>query len=291
MPAKHMSTREEGNGQVCAEGLLVAVPHFHVGQFKERTILEVHRVVKRLHNFQKETAQPVSSELVLEALEELADLCVDRDVLEKTSVGKEIKKLQKQHADPLVCQRAGALCEQWRRDFDVRKKVTEGFVEKGTLSKRDAKELEEGLFNQSCPLGLLEGDGYESYKRQYKRLCSHLRTRGPGSLVQRIQESSVDTSMVVLLPDSELMSCDRRQQQEQVKREAMRQTVTGSGEAEGGGTVTDEFTCAKCGSTRTSYVQVATGWHKDHQDLTVIACCLQCGERWKPNDDHGLAGS
>jgi len=285
-----MSTKEVGNDQVCAERLLVPGPHFHVGQFKERTILEVHRVVKCLHDLQKETTQPACSELVLEALEELADLCVDRDVLEKTSVGKEIKKLQKQHADPLVCQRAWTLCEQWKRDYDVRKKVAEGFVEKGTLSKRDAKELEDGLFNQSCPLGLLEGDGYESYKRQYKRLCSHLRTRGPGSLVQRIQDSSVNTSMVVLLPDSELMSCDQREQQEQVKREAMRRTVTGTGEAEGG-TVTDEHTCPKCGSTRTSYVEVPTGWHKDHQDMTIIVRCLQCGERWKSNDDHGLAGS
>jgi len=285
-----MSTGAECNGLKGAELSLVPGPHFHAGHFKERTILEVHRVVKCLHDLQKETDQNASSELLFEALEELADLCVDRDVLEKTSVGKEVKKMQKQHADPLVCQRAGALCEQWRRDYDVRKKVVDGFVEKGTLNKRDAKELEEGLFNQSCPLGILEGDGYESYKKQYKRLCSHLRTRGQGSLVQRIQDSSVDTSMVMLLSDSELMSCDQRQQQEQVKREAMRQAVTGSCEAEGG-TITDEHTCPKCEATRTSYVEVPTGWHKDHQDMTIIVRCLQCGERWKSNDDHGLAGS
>lgn len=259
-------------------------PQLHAGMFKEQTIREVLRLLKVLKG--PEAAD--EPDAVVAALDELADYCVDREVLERTSVAIEVKKLQR-HREAVVAQRAEALCEQWRRDFDVRKKAIEGFIEKGALKKRDARELEESLFNSWCPLGLLEGPHYKAYQQHYKRLCTHLRTRGSGSLVQRLQDRQLSCTAVALLPDAELLSREQRQQQREAQEEGLRAALAGPAEA--GGTVTHEYVCPKCQSTKTSYQELQTGWHSDQQDLTILVRCLDCGERWKEGDDHGLAGS
>lgn len=263
----------------------------HAGMFRERTIQEVRRVLLVLQRHTAPgaaTAEVKSVNEIVGALGELEDFCVDREVLERTSVGKEVRKLQR-YPDPRITKRAEALCEQWKKDFEVRKKVVEGFMEKGALKKRDARELEEGLFNSWCPLGILEGEGYDLYKTHYKRLCTHLRTKGPGSLAQRLQDSKISFADAAALPDDELMSNEKRQQVRAAEEEGLRAALATSAEPEG--TVTDLYTCPRCQCTRTSYVEMQTGWHSDQQDMTILARCLNCGYRWKASDDHGLAGS
>jgi len=192
------------------------------------------------------------------------------------------------HADTEVVHKAAALHSQWKRDFHIREQVIEGFSIKGTLRKRDARQLEEGLFYSACPLGLLEGDGYRSYIRHYKRLCTHLKTRGPGSLAQRLQNNDISFREAAALPDSELLSIEKRQQQQAAQEEGLRAaTLTETSSS----TITSEYVCAKCASARCAYIELQTGWHNDHQDPTILVNCLDCGERWKAADDHGLAGS
>lgn len=258
-------------------------PGLHSGMFRERTIQEVIRVREI---FQKSSSFMLAP-VILEALDKLENYCVDCVVLQRTSIGKEVKKLEK-HADPMVAERAEALHSQWKRDFHIREQVIEGFSVKGTLRKRDARELEEGLFNSACPLGLLEGDGYRSYIRHYKRLCTHLKTRGLGSLVQRFQDKEISFREAAALSDSELLSIEKKQQQEAAQKEGLRAAMLTQ---QLGNTLTNEYVCSKCESAHCAYVELQTGWHNDQQDTTILVNCLDCGERWKANDDHGLAGS
>jgi len=280
--------RRADDGWSSGETVLAVAPRLRSGMFRGQTIAEVHRVLEVIRGHEAEPDPDASAGAILEALEELADCVVDREVLERTSVGKEVKRLQRS-TDSQVAKRAATLCEQWRRDFDVRKKVVEGFMEKGGLKRREARDLEDSLFDHWCPLGLLEGAGYDAYRTNYKRLCTHLRTRGPGSLVQRLQDGYLSCTEAAALPDAELLSNEQLQHQKEAEQEGLKNALAAAAEPEG--TVTSDYTCPKCQSTRSSYKELQTGWHSDQQDLTIIAQCLDCGERWKASDDHGLAGS
>jgi len=253
-------------------------PDLHAGMFRDRTVQEVLRIREVLRS---DTAHDV----VLEALIKLDDFCMDRDVLARTSIGKDIGALRK-HTNPAVARQAESLHDAWRRDHRTREQVVDGFSEKGQLMKRDARELEEGLFNAACPLGLLEGEGYRSYQRHYKRLCTHLRARGPGTLVQRILDGEVGLLEAAWLPDSEIMSGEQRQREQQAHEAGLRAALVGPGQK---GTPTEEYTCPKCKGSNCAYTELNTGWHQSQQDITILVSCLGCGEHWKAHDDHGLA--
>ncbi|CAK0838523.1 unnamed protein product, partial [Prorocentrum cordatum] len=224
---------------------------------------------------------------ILEALERLTDYCLDRDIIARTAIGKEVGALKK-HADAAIAQKAEALVAEWKSDMAVREKVVEGFMEKGSLKKRDAKELEEGLFSAACPLGLLAGEGYRSYQKHYKRLCTHLRDRGPGSLVERLGTRLVEPAQAAWLSDDALRSQEKQLQLVRAQAEGLKNAVVGE---EVQGTISEEYVCPSCQSTKTAYVELQTGWHSDHQDMTILVRCLGCGNRWKASDDHGLGGS
>lgn len=220
------------------------------------------------------------------ALDELEVYVVDRTVLSRTQIGAEVSKLRK-HEDPNIAERARTLLAQWKRDDEVRRKAIDGFQKFG-LKARDAKQLEVGLFNTAAPLGLMEGDEYRSYQRHYKRICTHLRGCGEGTLKQRIEEGHVAAAQVAALPDDELLTSQRKRQRLEEEQEGLRNALGGTTEPTG--TVTEAYRCPKCSSSRTAYKDVQTGWHNDQQDMTILVLCLECGERWKEGDDHGLAG-
>ncbi|CAE8611181.1 unnamed protein product, partial [Polarella glacialis] len=161
-------------------------PELHAGMFRQRTLKEVGFALDMLRS-QAGKATEASQTILIEVLERLSDVVVDRVVLERTAVGKEVAKLQR-NEDRSIARRAEGLQAEWRRDFGLRKQVVEGFIEKG----KDARDIEEGLFNVFCPLGLLEGQAYKNYQRHYKRICTHLRTRGAGSLVDRLAEGDLN---------------------------------------------------------------------------------------------------
>merc|ERR1712085_4651 len=227
----------------------------HSGLFRERTVQQVSLIAEQIRGWGKDLPQ---ASVLVETLEELADHVVDGYVLEKTGIGKELKTLST-HPDQEIKERSSQLIFQWKRDLEMRKKVVGIFVEKASVQKKEARHLEEGLFNFACPLGYLEADGYKSYQRHFVRLSTHLRTHGKGCLAQRMREGEV--------------SC-------------LEEALATKG-AQLDGIVTSEYTCPTCGSSKTMYKDVQTGWHSDHQDVTIIVSCLECGERWKANDDHG----
>eukprot|EP00933_Yihiella_yeosuensis_P064754 TRINITY_DN68269_c0_g1_i1.p1 TRINITY_DN68269_c0_g1~~TRINITY_DN68269_c0_g1_i1.p1 ORF type:complete len:292 (+),score=76.21 TRINITY_DN68269_c0_g1_i1:31-876(+) len=261
-------------------------PQLHAGMFRQRTLKEVGVALDML-KAEADKSSPVAKGIVLEVLERLSDYVVDRLVLEKTSVGKEVAKLQK-HEDKTIARKAEELQAEWRRDFGLRKQVVEGFIEKGSLKRKDARDLEEGLFNSFCPLGLLEGDGYKRYQRHYKRLCTHLRTRGAGSLVDRLAQGEFNFSQVAVISDEHLLSEEQRQQQQTAKEEGLQAAL--APEQQPNGALTEEYSCGKCGSNHCCHAEVQTGWHNDQQDMTIFVTCLDCGNRWKAYDDHGGGG-
>lgn len=228
---------------------------------------------------------------ITRALEELREYPVDREVLARTSIGKEVTAL-KSRLPPLgaaeVVPIAEALLMEWKRDHRVREQVVEGFAEKGLLSKRTAREVEEGLFAVACPSGILEGEGYRCYQRNYKRLCTHLRTRGAGSLAQRIGDGELAPSEIARLPDGQLLSQDRMRQQQLVEQDCLKSAL--AAETGPAGIETQEYICPSCGSTSCSYVELTTAHHTDGQDSTILVSCLSCRARWKAQDDHGFGG-
>eukprot|EP00930_Biecheleria_cincta_P033034 TRINITY_DN22888_c0_g1_i1.p1 TRINITY_DN22888_c0_g1~~TRINITY_DN22888_c0_g1_i1.p1 ORF type:complete len:287 (-),score=57.51 TRINITY_DN22888_c0_g1_i1:59-883(-) len=262
-------------------------PRLHSGLFREQTLRDVCTALELLR---AEASKPSadSRETILEVLDHLADYVVDLVVLEKTSVGQEMAKLTK-HADKDIAQKAEELKTEWRRDYSLRKQVVEGFIEKGSLKRKDARDLEEGLFNSACPLGLLEGEGKKNYQRHYKRLCTHLRTRGVGSLAHRLAEGTLRFLEVASLPDDALLSDEQQQQQRSDKEAGLKAAVQAPQEPQGA--LTHDYACGKCGSDKCSRQEVQTGWHNDQRDLTIFVSCMGCGHRWKESDDHGLAGS
>lgn len=270
------------------ESDLLPGPDLHAGMFRERTIREVLDVRSELQGHQV-AASPsaAAADAILESLERLTDYCLDRDIIARTAIGKEVGALKK-HADSGVAQKAEALVAEWKSDMAIRDRVVEGFMEKGSLKKRYAKELEEGLFNAACPLGLLAGEGYRSYQKHYKRLCTHLRDRGPGSLVERLGTRLVELSQAAWLPDDSLRSQEKQLQLVRAQAEGLKAAVVAE---EVKGTISEEYVCPACGSTKTAYQEMQTGWHSDHQDLTIIVQCISCGNRWKAADDHGFGGS
>lgn len=263
--------------------------------FHDQTIRQVRRLqtlvqtlVPSLPGKPEAELQDAHAELV-GVLEELEVYVVDRKVLSRTSIGKDVGALRK-HSDKKIARIADQLVGQWKKDMKLRDQVVEGFMEKGSLKRRaDAQEIEDGLFNATCPLGFLEGEDYRSYQRHYKRICTHLRARGEGSLVHRLQLGEVRPDKVATLPDAELLSNGYLQQKEAFQQEGLRAVLADAGAAEA--VVTEQFVCRRCQSSRCTYREVQTGWHNDHQDMSILVQCLECGERWKENDDHGLNGS
>jgi len=257
----------------------------HSGMFREQTIQGVLCVKEKLRSVVED--RDVAA--IVEVLEELADYVVDERVLSKTKIGIDVGALQK-HPAADVATRARALVVQWKRDRENRLKVVNSFVNKAKLSEKDARKMEEGLFNAACPLGYLEGEGFKAYHQHFMRISTHLRTQGPNSLLERLQAGELSPAEVASLPDDALLSDAQRERALADRQAGLREALAGQG-AEPDGTVTSEYMCPKCQSSRCLYRDVQTGWHNDQQDVTILVQCLDCGERWKANDDHGLGGS
>lgn len=258
----------------------------HSGMFRLRTIQEVERIRDMITG--KET-NPRCVPLVLEGLADLGELCVDREILGRTSIGKLTSKLSK-HADVTVSRKATDLVQSWKHDHERRQKVVDAFVEKGrgVINKRNAMDMEDGLFEEACPLGILEGEGWKEYQRHFKRLCTHLRNDGPGSLIHQLQERSLKYNDVAKKPDTQLISEAQCQKKLDEKKEGLRNAIGCVGNDDG--FLSDQYQCGKCKSSRCSYKDVQSGWHNDQQDSTIIVRCLECRHFWKESDDHGLAG-
>lgn len=256
----------------------------HSGMFREQTLAHVSRVTEQLRTWSTAKNEAPDAELVLEILEELADCVVDERVLERTGIGREVASLQK-HGDQEVAQRSKSLVVQWKRDRETRNKVVNSFIQKAQLTRKDAKKLEDGLFFAACPLGYLEADGYRNYHKHFLRLSTHLRKKGPGSLFQRLKDQELEPSSVAFLPDDDLITAEQKERIEADRKAGLEQAVAST---EPEGTVSSEYMCPRCQSSHTIYKDVQTGWHSDQQDVTIIVCCLDCGERWKASDDHGV---
>jgi len=250
------------------------------GLFTERTIGEVRALCQRLPTQGSETE-------LLKLLDEVEGYPMDATVLQLTGIGKEVTKLKK-HRSVKVAQKANELTAEWRSEFQQRNKVVETFASKGGLTKKRARELEVSLFHFACPLALLEGRYYRQYQRHFKRLCTHLRTRGAGNLAEKLTRGAITAAEAVLLPNSELLSDAQRHSALELKDQALRETIIGGQEALG--VRTDEYVCPSCGGTQCAHKEVQTSYHTDGQDMTILVACLSCNHRWKAHDDHGLAG-
>lgn len=223
---------------------------------------------------------------LLQVLDSVSEIVVTREVLAATGIGKQVTRLKKRKNEE-IRKLAEELLTEWKRDMETRSKVVDRFIRHG-ISKRQAAELEEGLFNSACPLGFLQGLSHKEYIRHCTRLSEHLRSQDEGSLRQRLENGQLQPNQVAFLPNSQLLSAKRQRALEFDMQDSLQAAVLAEKME---GTETQEYMCPKCRSTRTAYREVQTGWHNDHQDLTILVTCLQCGERWKANDDHGLAGS
>lgn len=268
-----------------AERLLPGL-NLHAGMFKHHTTKAVAALSAQLR---EAAALGDAKDQILLILEELQDYVIDSQVLHKTQIGKEVAKVKKnaeRRAEHDVAQKAEQLHSQWKKDFDIRKRAIEGFKEKGALNQASASKLEDGLFNFSCPLGFLEGDAYREYQRHFIRLRGHLKARGPGSLVQRLAAGEMCYTEVVSRSDADLMSTEKMRKIEADRQHALKAALA-PGSAEPQGIVTDEYLCPTCQGTRTSYIEVHSGYHTDGQDATVVVTCLDCKARWKASDDHG----
>jgi len=257
----------------------------HSGMFREQTLQHVSKVVEQLQIWMAPQTEGPAPEHLLEVLEELADCVVDERVLERTGIGKQVTALQKFGHDE-VAERSRALVQLWKRDRETRMRVYKSFMEKGQLSKKEARKLEEGLFYAACPMGYLDGEGFRSYQRHFQRLAAHLRKKGPGTLAQRLKDQELDPIDVAFRPDEELWTAEQRLRAEADRKAGLEEALASKG-AELEGTVTTEYMCPRCNSTHTVYKEMQTGWHSDQQDVTILVRCLDCGERWKANDDHG----
>lgn len=265
-----------------AEVLPSPGPDLHCGMFRKRTIEAVQNVKWRL-----ERATDVES--IFEALDELGDYVIDAKVLHTTKIFMQVKQIMKKpETDAQVVGKAEALTSRWKKDYEIRKQVIDTFKQKGNLTEEMAKDMEESLFNASSPLGFLEGDGYRSYQRHFKRLCNHLRTKGAGSVSQQLAERQISPQEVAWLPDDQLMSLDQLEKEQAHREEGLQAALATQAEPEG--IATEEFVCPKCSSDRTVYTEKTTAWHTDGQDATILVTCLSCNNRWKANDDHGLGG-
>mmetsp|Transcript_32493 Transcript_32493/g.72260 ORF Transcript_32493/g.72260 Transcript_32493/m.72260 type:complete len:275 (+) Transcript_32493:72-896(+) len=254
-------------------------PELNFGLFTERTIREVLALSQRL------SQQPEEADL-LKLLDEVEGYPMNAHVLQVTGIGKEVTKLKK-HRSTKVAEIANELAAEWRSEFQQRNKVVETFSSKGGLTKRRARELEVCLFNLACPLALLEGKYYRQYQRDFKRLCTHLRTRGEGNLAERLTQGSITARDAVRLPNSELLSDAQRHSASELKDRALREATLGQQEL---GVATDEYVCPSCGGTQCTHKELVTSYHTDGQDMTILVACSTCNHRWRALDDHGLAG-
>lgn len=258
------------------------VPHKvrrHAGMFREQTIGLVLILVERV----KKAADLAELQ---DVLEELTDCVVDETVLLKTGVGKEVAALQK-HADVAIAEKAKVLVAQWRRDRETRQKVAANLQEKTQMSLKASRKLEESIFNFACPVGFATADDKKAYQRHFLRIATHLKDGGPGCLLTRLRDGAVPFEEVAFLPDDELLSTAKREKLEADRQAALKEALAATG-AEAVGTESSEYMCPRCSSNRCIYKEMQTGWHNDQQDMTILLCCLECGERWKASDDHGL---
>jgi len=253
----------------------------HSGMFRERTTRYIMQAANTLRGH-----KDMESAAILEVLEELDDLVVDERTLSVTKIGREVAALQK-HADAEISSKAKALVARWKKDREVRNKAAQKFAERSQLPLKEAKKIEEGLFNLCCPWGWLEGDARKEYQRNFVRLSNHLKSQGEDSLVAKLKSGAIAAEEVAFAPDEDLLSAEQRKRAE-THRQAGLLAALAPSEDDGSGTLSSDYMCPKCQGSRTMYTEMQTGWHNDQQDVTILVKCLDCGERWKATDDHGL---
>lgn len=256
----------------------------HSGMFRNETVQLVTEAADRLKTLQH-NADPAA---IIEILDELSDYVIDEKVLERTKIGLDVSALQK-HSDAELAGKAKALVTVWKRDRDTRNKVVKGFIEKANLSLKDARRLEEGVFNAACPLGFLEGEGKKNYQRHFIRISTHLKDQGSRGLLQRLREGELELEEVAFQSDESLFSDAKREKVMAHKEAGLKEALATGSQVEG--TASSEYVCPRCSSSRCVYKDLQTGWHNDQQDVTILVQCLDCSERWKANDDHGVGGS
>lgn len=157
-----------------------------------------------------------------------------------------------------------------------RENVQQKFKEIDGLSKRDAINLEKGIFNFSIRDATLK-NVVKKWENPYfvQIYIDRFRTiwRNKENIIKRIASKEISSRDIGKYTHQDLVP-DRWEELIQLKKEKDENRYAPKLEAN-----TDNYTCRKCKSKECSYYQLQT--RSADEPMTTFVTCISCGNRWK----------
>uniref|UniRef100_A0A6C0CRM8 TFIIS-type domain-containing protein n=1 Tax=viral metagenome TaxID=1070528 RepID=A0A6C0CRM8_9ZZZZ len=157
-----------------------------------------------------------------------------------------------------------------------RKNVVNQFDKTTILSKREAGNLERGIFNYSIRDADLK-NVVKKWENPYfvQIYIDRFRTvwRNINQIVNRIEKKEIKAREVGKMTHQEL-DPEKWEELIQQKKEKDENRYAPKLEAN-----TDNYTCRKCKSKECSYYQLQT--RSADEPMTTFVTCISCGNRWK----------
>jgi len=143
-----------------------------------------------------------------------------------------------------------------------------------TIFKR-ASEVERAAFSEFGP------EIAEAYRSKMRSLYQNLKNKSNPALRKRVLTGEIAPERFVVMTHAELMSAERRAEDEKIQKENMDKAMVAQAER----SVSTSLQCGKCGQRKVSYSQAQT--RSADEPMTTFCECTVCGNRWKVGSDYG----
>lgn len=152
--------------------------------------------------------------------------------------------------------------------------LTHLFSAPSTIFKR-ASEVERAAFSEFGP------EIAEAYRSKMRSLYQNLKNKSNPALRKRVLTGEIAPERFVVMTHAELMSAERRAEDEKIQKENMDKAMVAQAER----SVSTSLQCGKCGQRKVSYSQAQT--RSADEPMTTFCECTVCGNRWKVGSDYG----
>ncbi|MBE7182542.1 MAG: transcription elongation factor S-II [Terriglobus roseus] len=132
-----------------------------------------------------------------------------------------------------------------------------------------ARSVELAAFNA------LQPETSAAYKDKIRSLYQNLKNKSNPGLRKGVLSGSISPERFVTMSHEELMSPERRAEDEKLMKENMDKAMVAQEEK----SISQSLQCGKCGQKKVSYSQAQT--RSADEPMTTFCECLNCGRRWK----------
>lgn len=130
----------------------------------------------------------------------------------------------------------------------------------------------------ACEKAVFEAFGPETnkaYVAKVRSLFQNLKNKSNPKLRTNVLSGDIPPERFVQMTADELKSAERREQDEQLQKENLKDSYVPKEEK----SISSSLQCGKCGQKKVSYSQAQT--RSADEPMTTFCECMACGKRWK----------